>query len=129
MLWCMPMSTEVAVTKGPGSTKVATAAAATAATAALACGVCCVLPIAIPAIALTSAGAVLAWFGTIHRSVTLIAVAMVALGWLWVWVESARSNRRAAARTLWTMGIATAALLVAVSWPWIEPGIIAAVRR
>lgn len=50
--------------------RTAGAIAATAGTAALACGVCCVLPIAIPAIALTGAGSVLAWFGKAHAWMT-----------------------------------------------------------
>lgn len=110
------------------STRAAGAIAATAGTTALACGVCCVLPIAIPAIALTGAGSALAWFGSMHTWATSIAAAAVAAGWLWVWRIAARSKARTAPATFWLMGVATLALGVAVLWPYVEPAIIAALR-
>lgn len=109
--------------------RTAGAIAATAGTAALACGVCCVLPIAIPAIALTSAGGALAWFGRIHAWATWIAAAAVVAGWLWIWRLAAKSAARTAPTTLWLMGIATAALGVALFWPSIEPFVISALSQ
>jgi hypothetical protein len=109
--------------------RTAGAIAATAGTAALACGVCCVLPIAVPAIALTSAGGVLAWFGSVHAWATWIAAAAVVAGWLWIWRLAAKSKAKTAPTTLWLMGIATLALGAAVLWPSIEPAIISALSR
>ena len=104
--------------------RVAGVIAATAGTAALACGVCCVLPIAIPAIALTSMGGVLAWFGSVHVWATWIAAAAVVAGWIWIVRLAAKSRARTAPATLWLMGIATLSLGVAVFWPFIEPALI-----
>jgi hypothetical protein len=106
--------------------RVAGAVAATAGTAALACGVCCVLPIAIPAIALTSAGGIVAWFGSIHVWATWIAAVAVIAGWIWVGRLAAKSRARTAPATLWLMGIATLSLVLAMLWPVLEPAIISA---
>lgn len=115
----------VASSKG---TRTASAIAATAGTAALACGVCCVLPIAIPAIALTSAGSLLAWFGSVHAWMTWIATVAVAGGWLWVWRSAAKSKARTAPATLVWMGVATLALGAAFLWPYMEPAIVASLK-
>jgi hypothetical protein len=42
------------------------------------CGVCCVLPLALPAVALAGAGGILAWFAGAFAWVTAVAVAAVA---------------------------------------------------
>lgn len=108
------------------SGRVVGAAAATAATAALACGVCCVLPIALPVIALTTAGSVLAWLGNAHAGATALASVAVLAGWLWIWRQSAKSKARPASATLCLMAIATLALGGALIRPRIEPAIIGA---
>ena len=46
-----------------GATRLASTAATTTAIGAIACGVCCVLPFALPAVALAGTGGVIAWFG------------------------------------------------------------------
>ncbi|MFC3715557.1 hypothetical protein ACFONC_05260 [Luteimonas soli] len=96
--------------------------------AALACGVCCVLPIALPAIALTTAGSVLAWLGSAHAWATGLAVVLVLAGWLWTWRQSLKSKAWPASTTLWLMGTATLALGGALTWPRIEPLVIGALR-
>lgn len=53
-------------------------AAAAAATGALACGAVCVVPVLLPAIALTSAGTVLAWMVGAHAWASALALAAVA---------------------------------------------------
>ena len=116
------------VANGKGA-RAASAIAATAGTAALACGTCCVLPIAVPAIALTSAGGLLAWFGSVHAWATWIAAAAVVAGWLWVGRLAAKSRARTAPATLWLMGVATLALGAAVLWPHIEPAVISTLGR
>lgn len=100
--------------------------AVTTATAALACGVCCVLPIALPAIALTTTGGVLAWLGGAHPWITAIAGAAVIGGWLRVWRVSAKARARPAPATLRWMGVATLVFLAALIWPWIEPAVVRA---
>jgi hypothetical protein len=57
---------------------------------ALACGVCCALPFMLPAVALGSAGGLLAWFGSAKVAVTGVAILMVIAVWLWVWRRSAQ---------------------------------------
>ena len=99
---------------------------ATAGTAALACGVCCVLPIAIPAIALGGTGAVLAWFGRAQGWITWMAAAMVAVGWLWIGWQSIRSKAKTAPATFWWMSAATLALVAAFMWPYLEPIVVSA---
>jgi hypothetical protein len=101
--------------------KAARTAAVVSAAGAVACGVCCVLPVALPAVALAGAGGILAWFAGAFAWVTAVAVAAVAGAWGWVWWQSARSRRRPAASTLYLMALATALLAVALLWPLIEP--------
>jgi hypothetical protein len=100
------------------------ATAATAATAALACGVCCVLPIALPAIALTTTGSALAWFGNAHAWVTGVACVMVLAGWFWVGSQSIKFKNRPAAATLWMMSVATLVLAGALAWSRVEPAVV-----
>ncbi|CAN5281317.1 hypothetical protein BH10PSE14_BH10PSE14_20190 [soil metagenome] len=96
------------------------AVAAAASTAALACGVCCVLPLAIPATMLGSVGGILAWFGNAHRWITPIAIIAVVAGWLWVACQSWRSGKRPASSTLLIMVFATAMVALAYLWPMLE---------
>ena len=101
--------------KGAGST------AAAVATVALACGACCVVPIAVPGIALGGFGAALAWLGSAHAAVTLIAAVIVLFGWIWVFRDANRRKARPATPTLWLMGAASLVLVAAMAWPRLEP--------
>ena len=94
------------------------------ATGALACGVCCVLPFAFPAVALTSTGGLLAWLGRAHGWFTGVAVLVVLLGWVWIWRQSATRRARASRTTLRLMLIATSAAVLALMWPHLEPTVI-----
>jgi hypothetical protein len=117
---CAPPAKEAG--RPPAKTgRTVSVAAAAVATGALACGAFCVIPIALPAIALTSAGGVLAWFAGIHAWITGVAIAAVVGGWDWVWRQSARTKCRPSRSTLYTMGIATVVLALALGWPSIEP--------
>ncbi|MCW3847905.1 hypothetical protein OF829_11700 [Sphingomonas sp. LB-2] len=102
--------------------------AATASVAALACGVCCVLPLAIPAAMLGSFGALISWFAHAYGWLTPIAVAAVAAGWLWIAYQSKRSGKRPARSTLAIMGLATAMMVLAYLWPAFE-GLIGTALR
>jgi hypothetical protein len=102
--------------------------AATASVAALACGVCCVLPLAIPAAMLGTFGGVIAWFAHAYSWLTPIAVAALAGGWLWVAYQSKRSGKRPARATMVIMGFATAMMVLAYLWPHFE-GPIASLLR
>lgn len=113
---------------GSGS-KAAGAVAVTATTAALACGVCCVLPFAIPAAVLGSAGGVLAWFAEAYRWLTPVALIAVTSGWAWVGYQSWLTHRFPAPSTLLAMTIATIMMAAAWIWPMFEPTIIAFVDR
>jgi hypothetical protein len=95
--------------------------AALTATAALACGICCVLPVAMPAIAMTSVGGVLAWFSNAHSGFTVLAMLIVVAGWGWLWRQMRGHRARPSRTTLLTMLSATLALLLALAWPTFEP--------
>lgn len=117
---------QVPLLQGPDKTAYRIAMA-TAAGAVL-CGVCCVLPFALPAVALATSGGVLAWLGSAYAWVTDLAIALVGGAWLWIGVRSLRTKARPAASTLLGMGIATAILGLAVVWPRIEPALIAMLK-
>jgi hypothetical protein len=95
-------------------------AAGSAAAVALACGVCCVVPLAIPAIALTSVGGAIAVFAGAYRWMTYAAVTLTLAGWLYVAVQSVRSGRRPSRATWRSMVVATLFAGLAMSWPTIE---------
>lgn len=103
--------------------------AATASMAALACGVCCVLPLAIPAAMLGMFGAMIAWFAHAYSWLTPIAVAAVITGWLWVAGQSWRSGKRPAKATLLIMAFATVMMVLAYLWPIFEGPIAGLLRR
>jgi hypothetical protein len=114
---------------GPtGASRAASVAALTTAAGAVACGVCCVLPFALPAVAAASAGGALAWLGRAHGTMTLVASAIVAAVWISVGAQSRRAQTKPASSTLYAMGIATAALALAIVWPRIEPYLIDLLR-
>jgi hypothetical protein len=104
--------------------RVVVAAAAVTATGALACAVCCVLPFALPAVALASAGGIIAWFAQAQSWLTDLALVAVAAAWLWVGWQSLRSKTRPAKSTLFAMGGATIFLVLAISWPILEPSVV-----
>lgn len=109
---------------GDGSTSSGRApgiTAGTAAVVALACGVCCVLPFALPAVALATFGGVLAAFARVYWWALGGAVAAVAAAWLWIGWQSLRSRRRPAPATLRAMAVASLLLGAAASWPYLEP--------
>lgn len=113
----------------PVTEKVAGTAAVACATSAVACAVCCVLPVALPAVALAGAGGLIAWFAGAYVWMTCGAVAAVAGAWGWVWWQSARSRARPASSTLYLMVLASVLLVVALVWPLIEPRLVAGVQR
>lgn len=113
----------------PGGNKVASATAAVAATAALACGACCVIPFALPAVALALGGSVIAWFSSLSAVLVPIAVTVVLAAWAWVGVQGARARRWPTWSTSSTMIGATIVLAAAVTWPRYEGAVIALLRR
>ncbi|GAA4477871.1 hypothetical protein [Gluconacetobacter asukensis] len=113
----------------PQGNRAVSAAAATASTAALACGVCCVLPLALPAVLLGSVGGILAWFADAHRYVTPVALLAVAAGWLRVLQQSRQTGKRPATSTLHIMGFATVMMALASLWPKFEAPIAGFLRH
>jgi hypothetical protein len=120
-------STEASQAPKPTGNRVGTAAMTTAGVA-VACGVCCVLPFAFPAVALTAFGSVLATFAGVYWWALSVAVGVVGAGWLWVGLQSLRTGRRAASSTLRAMALATLFLGAAVSWLFAESHIIAMLK-
>ena len=100
-----------------------------AAGTAAACAACCVLPIAVPALALAGFGGVIAAFAGARPWLGPLAAAGVAVAWLWVGWDSWRTRRRPARATAVLMLLATALLAIALLWPRIEPLVLAALRR
>ena len=117
-----------AETKTQGNRGVGTVAATTS-VAALACGVCCVLPLAIPAAMLGMFGGVIAWFAHAYSWLTPLATAAVAAGWLWVAYQTRRSRKRPARSTIGIMGFATLMMALAYMWPMFEGPISSLLRR
>ncbi|CAI9122092.1 hypothetical protein AA0242T_3127 [Acetobacter aceti NRIC 0242] len=108
--------------------KAASAVAMTASSAALACGVCCVVPLALPAAILGSVGGILAWFANAYRWLTPVAILAVAVGWFWVGYQAYRTGHRPGWQTLGIMGFATIMGCLAWLWPRIEPVAIGFLR-
>jgi len=101
----------IALTSSPRGAM--SAAAVTVAIGAAACGVCCVLPFALPAVALAASGGVLALFATAFRGALYLAAGIVAAAWLWVIVDTRRTRTRPARKTLTMMAAATSLLVAA----------------
>ncbi len=104
--------------------KAARAAAIATASGVLVCGVCCVLPIAIPAITLAWTGSVIAWLGGAQSWATMMAVFVVAAAWGLVGLQSILAKVEPARTTLYMMVIATVILILGLLWPRIEPLIV-----
>lgn len=107
----------------PG-TKAAGVTAVTLATGAVACGACCVLPFALPAAALASAGGVLAWFASMHLWITGLAILAVAGAWGLIAWQTRQTRCKPAASTLYVTGAATALMAIAVLWPLAEAQLV-----
>jgi len=96
-------------------------AALTMATGAAACAACCILPLAIPALALAGIGSGFALLARISSGFTYLAIIATAGAWIWIVRQSIRSRAKPAPATLYLVGAATALVAVAVLWPFIEP--------
>lgn len=96
---------------------------------ALACGACCVLPLAIPTLAVTWFGGLAAWFGQAHGWITTLAAVAVAGGWARIAKQSRRSGRRQAPMTYLLMLAASAVLITALVWPILEPHVVRWITR
>jgi hypothetical protein len=108
--------------------RTACGAALTVAAGAVVCGICCVLPFALPAVALASAGGIIASLGAVQFWATVLAASIVAAAWIWIVVQSVNAKAKPARSTLYMMGIATAVLLLALLWSRIEPLIVHALK-
>ena len=104
--------------------KAARAAAVATTSGVLVCGVCCVLPIAIPAITLAGTGSVIAWLGGAQSWANMIAAFVVLAAWGWVGMQSILAKAKPARATLYMMVIATVILMLGLLWPRIEPLIV-----
>jgi membrane protein implicated in regulation of membrane protease activity len=87
---------EMPMLKPKAPERAACGAALTVAAGAVACGVCCVLPFALPAVALASAGGIIAWLGGVQLWATVLATTIVAAAWIWIVVRSARTKAKPA---------------------------------
>lgn len=109
--------------------RVAAVAAGTSAAAALACGVCCVVPVAFPGIAMTALGAGVAAFSHAYRWALVAALLLVLVGWAGVALHGVRSRRAPNGATIRAMLLATVLFALASSWPALEPHLTALMHR
>jgi hypothetical protein len=70
----------------------------------------------------------LAWLARAQGTMTLIASGIVVAAWISVAGQSGRARRKPASSALHAMGLATAALALAIVWPRIEPYLIDLLR-
>src|SRR5688500_1318696 len=112
-----------------GAERASSVAALTTATGAVACGVCCVLPFVFPAVAAAGTGSVLAWFADVHWWATALATVLVGGAWIALGVNARQARAKPTRATLYLMASATAALVLAMLWPRIEPHVIRAVTQ
>ena len=123
-----PASVAPVSSKEPPGSKAASVTAMTLSTGAVACGVCCVLPFALPATIVASAGAAMAWLVKLHLWATLLAIVSVVGAWGWIAWQRRRTRRKPAMSTLVMMGTASLLLTIAVLWPLLEKPIIRMLR-
>ena len=95
---------------------------------AVACGVCCVLPFALPAVALTAFGGIVATVASAYRWAVVVAVGAVVTAWAWVLWQSVRSRRAPTRSTRRAMSVATMLLVVALAWRILERSFMAWLR-
>lgn len=107
-----------------GEKAVGAAALATSSGAVLACSACCVLPLAIPAVALALSATTIAWIEAANVWITGFSVILLAGAWALIWRQSARSGKRAANSTIYMLCAATLLSAIAVSWPYTEESFI-----
>jgi len=104
--------------------KAAGVVAVACATGAVTCAVGCVLPFALPAVALAGVGSILSLLAGAYVWMTGLAVLAVAGAWTWICIQAVRSSARPARSTLYMMGVATPLSALALLWPRIEPGLL-----
>lgn len=108
--------------------KTARRVAVASTTGAVMCGVQCVLPVALPAVALAGVGSMLAWFAGAYAWVTWVAAAAYGGAWTWIWGQSVRTKAMPARPTFVMMAVATALLALGLAWPAIERHLMRAFR-
>lgn len=114
---------------GSGETGASAAALATSSGALLACSACCVLPVALPAVALALGATTLSWMQAANGWLTVGAALMLLAAWGLVWRQSSRTGRRVAKATIYMLGTATVLTGIALAWPWLEPNLLALFKR
>ena len=108
-----------------GENAVGAATVTTSAGAVLACSACCVLPLALPAVALGGAAGLVAWMEAVHGWITGLSIVFLLAGWAFVAMQAHRTGKRAARATISMLLAATGLTLVALSWPLLEPTLVA----
>lgn len=112
-------------TAGGGDKAASAAALVTSSGALLACSACCVLPLALPAVALAVGATTLAWMEAAHGWLTLVALLMLVTAWGLVWRQTTRTGRGTAKATVYILTSATVLTGIALAWSWIEPSLMA----
>lgn len=115
---CAPVPTT------PAASPSSKGAVAVSGVAIAGCVACCTLPFALPTVALASAAPFLVWLEDAQNWMTPLAVAATLLAWAWTGWQSVRTRAAPARSTMAAMSLATALLLPALAWPWIEPPLV-----
>lgn len=90
--------------------------------AVVACAACCALPLAIPALALGTSGAILAWLAGAHEWIRGVAGVAMLSGW--GWAIHVRRQGGPLRRATWIMlGVSTVLTVIAFLWTAIEHGL------
>lgn len=92
------------------------------------CGECCVLPFALPAVVLASAGGLIAFLAQAFGWTLYLATAMVVGVWLWVARDVRRTGKGPARSTPLSMSLAAVAQDAAMLWPFVEPRVVGAIH-
>lgn len=125
---CGCASSATASASGEGAKQVVPRGAAGAGALAVACGVCCVLPIAVPALALSSLGGTVAIVSRGYRWAMWFALGAIVIAWTWAGIQRVRTGRRIHPVT--RRGMLAATLIVAAAYAWltVERVIVAVIR-
>ncbi|MBR0779148.1 hypothetical protein JQ543_11345 [Bradyrhizobium diazoefficiens] len=114
---------KISAETGPGGGKAAGAAVATA-TIAVACAACCVLPFALPAVALAGVGGAIAVLGRAHGLMTILSIAVVLGAWGWIGWRSRTAGLKIRKPALAAMGAATVLTAIAALAPILGPTVL-----
>ena len=109
---------------GSADKQASAVALVTASGAIIACSACCILPLALPAVALALGATTLAMMKASHVGLTFVALAMLVGAWFVVWRQMKRTGKGIARSSRAMMLVATLLTVIALCWQWIEQPLV-----